>query len=142
MKTTTLKKMQDFVGKVCSILTTSVAKSNFTDIQFSDFFVVIVEEVSEDGIFGKHAMTGCLSFYAWNHVVGIFQEQVIDQEDPQYENILSEVKKSQPEQQVNIIPVNPQTGNSPYVNPDVMSDLVRQAQEYQQKMLQKKTGSN
>lgn len=137
MKPITLKKLQDFVGKVCSILTTSVSKPNFTDVQFSDFFVGIIEEISEDGIFAKHPMTGCLAFYSWPQVVGIFQEQVIDQTDPQYETILSEIKKAPPEQQVNIVPVNPRTGDSPYVDPETLANLAKQAQGLQQKMLRK-----
>lgn len=134
MKPLTHKKLQDFVGKVCSILTSSVAKPNFSDTQFSDFFVCIIEEISEDGIFAKHPMTGCMSFFTWPKVVGIFQEQVIDQTDPQYENILAEIKKAPPEQQANIVPVNP---GSPYVDPEVMADLAKQAQGMQ-KMLRKK----
>ena len=138
MKLTTIKKLQEFTGKVCSILTSSVAKHNFTDAQFSDFFVGIVDEINEDGIFAKHPMTGCLSFFSWPHVVGVFLEQVIDATDPQYENILAEIKKTPPEQQVNIVPVNPLSGTSPYVEPEMMADLMKQAQEMQQKMLRKK----
>lgn len=139
MKPLTLKKLEEFEGKVCSILTSSVAKQNFTDVQFSDFFVGIIQEVSEDGIFAKHPMTGCLCFYSWPHVVGIFQEQVVEQGDPQYENILAEVKKAPPEQQVNIVPVNPMSGASPYVDPDTLADLAKQAEGLQRKMVRKNT---
>jgi len=137
MKLLTLKKLQEFIGKVCSVLTSSVAKQNFTDVQFSDFFVGIIEDISEDGIFAKHPMTGCLCFYSWPHVVGIFQEQVITQTDPQYENILSEIKKSPPEQQVNIVPVNPMSENSPYVDADILANLAKQAEIMKQTMLRK-----
>lgn len=137
MKPLTSKKLQEFVGKVCSVLTSAVAKPNFSDVQFSDFFVGIIEEISEDGIFAKHPMTGCLCFYSWPHVVGIFQEQVIDQTDPQYENILSEIKKSPPEQQINIVPVNPMSGNSPYVDPETLASLAKQAEGMKQTMLRK-----
>lgn len=136
MKPHTIKRLQHFEGKVCSILTSSVAKSNFNDTQFSDFFVCIVEEVSEDGVFGRHPMTSCLSFFSWPQIVGIFQEQVIDQTDPQYENILAEIKKAPPEQQANIVPVNP-AASSPYVDPDVMASLAEQAKEMRKVLVKK-----
>jgi hypothetical protein len=133
MKPITYKKLQEFVGKVCSILTTAVAKPNFSDLQFNDFFVGIIEEISEDGIFSKHPSTGCLSFYSWPQVVGVFQEQVVPQDDPEYQNILSELKKAPPEQ-INVMPVNPQASGSQFVDPEVMASLAKQAKEIQQKM--------
>jgi len=135
MKITTLKKMQDFVGKVCTILTSSVCKPNFTDIQFPDFFLGIVESIDEDGIFAKHPMTGCQSFYNWIHVVGVFQEQVILEDDPQYEELVKEIKKAPPQQQANIVPVDP--SKSPFVDPESMAKLAKQAQDFQKIMIQK-----
>jgi hypothetical protein len=137
MKLTTIKKLQQLTNKVCSVLTTSVAKGNFTDNQFADFFVGILDEINEDGVWLRHPMTNCLSFFSINHVVAVLEEQVIDQKDEKYEEILSEVKKAPPEQQVNIIPVDIQKNNSPYINPDAMESLANQAKEIRQKMIRK-----
>lgn len=136
MKALTVKKLQEaFIGKVCTILTTTVAKSNFMDQQFSDFFTGIVESIDEDGIFAKHLMTGCKNYYTWPHVVGVLQEQVIPQNSPEYENILKEVKKAPPENALSVVPVDPNA--SPFVDPDMMASLAAQAKQAQGKMLRK-----
>lgn len=136
MKIQTIKKLQDFIGQVCTILTSSVCKQNFTDVQFPDFFLGVIESVDEDGVFSKHPLTGCKNFYSWQHVVAIFQEQVIEETDPKYKEIMEEVKKS-PEKQTNIVPLDVKQETSRYINPDTMADLARQAQESQKKMIQK-----
>lgn len=136
MKALTVKKLQEaFTGKVCTILTSTVAKTSFQDQQFSDFFTAIVESVDEDGIFAKHHMTGCRNYYTWPHIVGILEEQVIQQDDPKYEQIMQEIKKAPVENQQSILPVDPNA--SPFVDPDLMASLARQAKEAQGKMLRK-----
>lgn len=135
MKSATLKKLQEFVGQVCTILTTSTGKGNFTDTQFPDFFLGVIESIDEDGVFSKHPVTKCINFYSWHHIVGIFQEQVIQENDPQYEQVIKEIKNNPPQQGA-FMPVN--IDNSPFVNPDLMADLAKQASEMQNKMLQKK----
>ncbi len=137
MKSTTIKRMQEFVGHVCTILTTSVCKPNFTDVQFPDFFLGIIESIDEDGVFSRHPITGCKNFYSWPHVVGVFQEQVIEQNDPKYEEILKEIKSAPVERQANILPIDPASGKSLYVDPDAMAIFAKQAQEIQKKMIQK-----
>lgn len=139
MKPITVKKLQEtFGGKVCTILTTTIAKTNFQDQQFSDFFTAIVETIDEDGIFAKHHMTGCKNFYTWNHVVGLLEEQVVTEDDPKYQQILQEVKKAPVENQRTILPVDPMAAsNSPFIDPDLMANLAKQAKEAQGKMLRK-----
>lgn len=136
MKTLTVKKLQEaFVGKVCTILTTTIAKTDFKDQQFSDFFTSIIESLDEDGIFAKHHMTGCLNFYTWAHIVGILEEQIILEDDPKYKEIMNEVKKAPVEYQQTIVPIDPNA--SPFVDPDLMASLAQQAKEAQGKMLRK-----
>ncbi len=140
MKALTVKKLQEaFTGKVCTILTSTVAKTNFQDQQFSDFFTAIVETLDEDGIFAKHHMTGCRNYYTWPHIVGILEEQVIQQDDPKYEEIMQEIKKAPVERQQTIVPVDPNASPnaSPFVDPEMMASLARQAKEAQGKMLRK-----
>jgi hypothetical protein len=138
MKSLTIKKLQDaFVGRVCTILTTTIAKTNFQDTQFSDFFTGIIESLDEDGVFAKHHMTGCKNFYTWNHIVGLLEEQVIEETNPKYQEIIQEIKKTPSDQQA-IIPIDPNATNlNPYVDPDVMASLAKQAKEAQNKMIRK-----
>ena len=136
MKTLTVKKLQEaFVGKVCTILTSTVAKTDFQNQQFSDFFTAIIESLDEDGIFAKHHMTGCRNYYTWMHIVGILEEQVIRQDDPKYEEIMQEVKKAPVEHQQTIVPVDPNA--SRFVDHDLMASLAQQAKEASGKMLRK-----
>ena len=72
-----------------------------------------------------------MTFYSWPHVISILEEQVIQEDDPQYESIMEEIKKS-PEQP-NVLPVN----QSPFVNPDTMASLSQQAKNIQNTMLRK-----
>jgi hypothetical protein len=134
MKTTTIKKLQEFIGQVCTILTSTTCKNNFTDVQFPDFFLGIIESIDEDGVFSKHPVTKCRNFYSWNHIVGIFQEQVIQENDPNYNEIIQEIKNNPPQRGA-FMPVN--IDDSPFINPDAMAELAKQASETQKRMIQK-----
>ena len=138
MKAQNLKKLQNFVGQVCTILTTGVCKNNFTDAQFPDFFLGIVESLDEDGVFSKHPMTGCMNYYSWNHIVGIFQEQVIEENDPKFKDIVEEIKNKSPEQKPEVFPVDPKTENPQFLDAELMANLTKQAQEMQKTMTQRK----
>lgn len=137
MKAQTVKKLQVFVGKVCTVLTNSVCKQNFTDVQFPDFFVGLIESIDEDGIFSKHPLTGCLNFYSWIHVVAVFQEQVIEENDPRYEQIMKEIK-SKPEKKSGVMPVDISNNQEiKFLDPESMAKLAEQAKEIQKTMVQK-----
>lgn len=127
MKAQNVKKLQMFVGKVCTVLTSSVCKQNFTDTQFPDFFVGAIDSIDEDGIFSKHPLTGCVNFYSWPHVVAIFQEQVIEENDPRYEKIMEEIK-NQPEKKTGIMPVDiSENQEIKFLDPDSMAAIAEQA---------------
>jgi hypothetical protein len=137
MKTTTVKRLQVFVGKVCTVLTSSVCKQNFTDIQFPDFFVGVIDVIDEDGIFSKHPITGCVNFYPWGHIAGIFQEQVIEESDPRYEKVMEEMK-SNPEKKSGVMPVDISKNEEiQFLDPESMAIIAEQAKEMQKTMVQK-----
>lgn len=133
MKLITIKKLQDiFCGKLCTILTLTVAKTNFNDPQFSDFFTAFIESIDEDGILAKHHMTGCYNYYSWNNVVGILEEQTIQEDDPKYKEIVEELKNAPVEAQKSVQPFNPNT--SQFINPEMMAEIAKQAKN---KMIRK-----
>lgn len=86
MKLLNIKKMQQFVGKICTVLTV-VGKHGFDDKQFANFFVGLVDSVDEDGVFITHPVTGAGSFFALPHVVGILSEYVENIEPKQAQEI-------------------------------------------------------
>lgn len=132
MKLTNIKKLQEsFCGKICTVLTVSVAKSNFSDQQFSDFFTGFVESIDEDGVFLKHTLTDCKTFIGMNYLVGIFEEQMITQDNPVYEKIMNEINQPKPDLQETEIPI------SEFVDPNFMAKLAEQAKDASNKMIRK-----
>lgn len=118
MKALTTKKLQEtFLNKICTIITTTVNKTNFDDEQFSDFFTGLVESLDEDGVFIKHHITACKSFYAWNYIVGILEEQVIEQSDPRYKEITEKIEP--------IIQAKKTQNQSPYIDPELLMNLAK-----------------
>ena len=75
MKITTVKKLQQkFQGKICTILTHPIAKRDFNDAQFADFFTGVVDEIDDDGIFTTHALTACKNFYFFTRSIYIVSD--------------------------------------------------------------------
>ena len=141
MKITSLKRMQEmFVGRVCTVLTVGIGKNNFQDHQFDDFFTGIVDSIDEDGIFTRHHLTGCRNFYAMNHVVGILEEQVIGEDNPEFEKIVQEVQKAPDDKKPVVMGVDPNA--SPYIDPALLAQLSKQAQDFNKKMVSRNHSSS
>ena len=119
MKILTVKKLQDrFRGKICTVLTRSVAKSSFTDPQFSDFFTGVVDEIDDDGVFTTHTLTGCKNFFNMNDIVGIMEEQVVNEGSPEYQKIVTDISE-----QMKKVPKNEDTNNESFINIDELSEI-------------------
>lgn len=112
MKVTNIKKLQNaFVGKICTILTKPIAKRDFNDTQFADFFTGLVDYIDEDGVWTTHSITGCKNFYNLLEIIGIIEEQVLHENNPEHAEIIRQSKET----------------SSKYVNIDLMNNLVNQA---------------
>lgn len=136
MKISTIKKLQEyFTGKVCTILTVTVNKVNFTDQQFFDFFTGKIDAVDEDGIFARHHITGCVNFYPFEHITGILEEQVIQEDDPKYTKIVEDIKKKT-EQPVNQLEQNLPTTSTNNQTPFIDAEMLKKIQG-QSKMIRK-----
>lgn len=132
MKNITIKKLQEsFNGKICTILTKTVAKTNFQDQQFADFFTGLVESIDEDGIFTRHHITNCLNFYPMEQIVGILEEQVIMETDPSYKELIEEIKQA-PQKQKDT-QIEQQKNDSKFINPDFMTILAQNAKKSQER---------
>lgn len=118
MKHTTIKKLQEsFVGKICTILTHSTNKGNYNDQQFADFFTGIIDSIDEDGIFVTHLVTKCKSYFVFQNVIGILEEQTINDTDPQYKEVDTGPQKVEP-----IV-----KNDSPFIDPDMLSSMINSA---------------
>lgn len=128
------KLRSTFVGKICTILTVGVNKGGFPDQQFAEYFTGIVEAIDQDGVFTRHHLTNCKNFYPLQYIVGIIEEQMITEDDPNYAQIIEEVKKAPPPQ--NPMPTTQQPPMQ-FVDPSMLAALQKQAQQNMGKMVQK-----
>lgn len=89
-KLRTLEALNYFVGRVCSIITTSMNRS-FEEKIAREHFVIRVEEVSVDGIWGTHPYNpSLLSFFNFTHVISIQEEEVLDPTDPDHKKMIED----------------------------------------------------
>lgn len=125
--TTTVKKLNEtFKGKICTVLTVGISKINFNDIQFADFFTGFIESIDEDGVWTRHHLSGCKNFYPMAFVVGIMEEQVVEETDPEYKKIIEKVEKTPEQNKPFVQPYD--VNNSPFVNPEMLAALAKKNQ--------------
>lgn len=90
MKTRTLEHLQYFIGKVCSIVTTSMNRA-FDEKVSREHFVVTVREIDSDGLWGTHPYNpDHVSFFSLAHIISIHQEEVIDPANPEHADMIKE----------------------------------------------------
>lgn len=127
MKITTIKKLQQkFVGRICTILTNTVAKKDFSDQQFADFFTGVIDEIDDDGVFTTHVLTGCKNFYFFSQIIGIVEEQVLDQNNPEHAKIIEKVKDKGQNSAKNI-----KTSDEPFIDIEDLANLSANLQKGQ-----------
>ena len=127
MKITTIKKLQQkFVGRICTILTNTVAKKDFSDQQFADFFTGVIDEIDDDGVFTTHVLTGCKNFYFFSQIIGIVEEQVLDKNNPEHAKIIEKVKDKGQNSAKNI-----KTSDEPFIDIEDLANLSANLQKGQ-----------
>lgn len=90
MNSKTLQHMQYFVGKVCSIVTSSMNRS-FDEKTAREHFAIRVGEITVDGIWGTHPYNEeMVSFFSLTHVISIHQEVELDQNNPEHMEMIKE----------------------------------------------------
>ena len=93
MKPRTLEHLQYFVGKVCSIVATSMNRA-FDEKISREHFVVNIQQIDSDGVWGVHPYNPELvSFFSLEHVISIHQEEVIDPTNPEHIKMIKEFEE-------------------------------------------------
>jgi hypothetical protein len=119
-----IEQLRYFVGKVCTVFTHPINRDFKTESpqsypqQLYVYFVGYVESVSETGIMLTQALTGLKTFLFLNHVIGISEEEVLDENDPKHAEEIENFKKQQ-------VVKEQKKSQSPYVDPDSLNDLVQ-----------------
>ena len=80
---TTVKQLQHFVGKPCSLFT-SVHQRNMQEDKQLIYFVGFPTEINEDGIFYKSYQGEKMNFINISHLVAICEEEIIIQKNQYY----------------------------------------------------------
>lgn len=93
MNTKTIQDLKYFIGKVCSIVTTSMNRS-FDENISREHFVIEVQNINSDGVWGVHPYNKELvSFFALPHIISIHQEVELDLENPDHAAMIKEYEE-------------------------------------------------
>lgn len=93
MQTKTVARLQHFVGKVCSIISSSINR-HFEEQIAREHFVVLVQEINLDGIWGSHPYNpDLISFFVLSHVVSIHEEVELNPDNPEHKRMIKEYEE-------------------------------------------------
>jgi len=93
MNIETIKQLNYFSNKPITVITCDINRK-FNETQNIDYFTGICEKVLIDGLMTRHPITGCKNFFMFSSIVGIFEEQQLDPENPEHEFLINEIKES------------------------------------------------
>jgi hypothetical protein len=88
----TISKLQYFAGKVCSIFTGPINRT-FDETHSREHFVVKVQEIDIDGLWGTHPYNGTVSFFPLNDIKLITEEIVLDPDNPVHAKMLQQYQE-------------------------------------------------
>lgn len=93
MNANTLKHLQHFVGRVCSIISTSMNRA-FDEKISREHFVIRIQEINAEGIWGTHPYNDeIVSYFAMPHIISIHQEIELDPNNPEHAEMIKEYEK-------------------------------------------------
>lgn len=93
MRPRTLERLQYFVGKVCSVVSSSMNRA-FDEQIAREHFVVRVHEINDDGIWGSHPYNPDLvSFFSMPSVISIHEEVELDHNNPEHKAMIDDYEK-------------------------------------------------
>lgn len=85
----TVQRLRGYIGKVCSIVTVTMNRK-FDENISREHFVVRIQEINEDGIWGQHPYNDMVSFFHLPHVISIHEELELDPNNPEHAEMIKE----------------------------------------------------
>ena len=82
-----------FVGKVCTVATVQTNLLIKNEKEFVLYYNGIVEQVDEHGIWLKSLINSKMSFFSNNYIVGVFEEETLEETDPSFKEIKDKISK-------------------------------------------------
>lgn len=113
-----------FIGKPCTVSTLQI-NFRFKEEQMMDYFMGIIDSIDEHGILMTHPVTKCKNYIFLQYVVGIAEEQVLYEDNPEHAKIIDEYRKEKPI----TAPKRTITTESQFINPTAMADIAKKAKE-------------
>lgn len=129
--------LQHFVGKVCTIFTTPTNRNykeenpqTFPEPMYH-YFTGRVEKIDALGILVSQVLTPekCKSYFFMQNLVGIAEEVELSPSNPVHAAEIDKIKKETAKEIASFNAKVEQTPDSPFVNPESMSDLSKQMKE-------------
>ncbi len=82
----------NFLGKVCTILTSATSLPVQDAIGHSRYFTGKVKRIDQFGVWVENLLDGTVSFFSFP-IVGMVEEKSVSKEDPRYEKLKADVEK-------------------------------------------------
>jgi len=93
MSPKTIQQLQYYVGKICSIVTTSMNRA-FDEQISREHFVILVQTINSDGIWGVHPYNQELfSFFTLQHIISIHQEIELNDKNSEHSAMIKEYEE-------------------------------------------------
>ena len=92
IKPRTLEKMQYFVGRVCSVFTGPLCRS-FDEVRAREHFVVTVQDIDCDGLWGTHPYNNTVSYFPLESIKLITEEVVLDPNNSEHARMIQEYQE-------------------------------------------------
>lgn len=147
MTAKTIERLQYFVNRVCSIVSTSMNRS-FDETLAREHFVIRVNSVDTDGIWGTHPYNEeMVSFFRLDHIISIHEEFELDPSNPEHQAMLKDyeqrtgqklsgdlkpkpkVQKADPLAVIEQPPPEPQDGDTTFVDIGELEDLAERTRQ-------------
>lgn len=88
-----IKSLNYFLNKPITIITHTINRS-FNETQNIDYFTGICEKITIDHIITRHPITGCKNLFMLGSIIGIFEEQQLDPNNPEHKMLIDEIKEN------------------------------------------------
>jgi len=117
-----------FLGKVCTIFTTTTNRDYKTENPKTypeplyTYFVGAISDIDKGGIYTTQVTTGLSSFFTWDNIVGIAQEEVLHPENKKDAEVIDNIKSEYKEKLKTI----PALKDGQYVDVENLDDISKQ----------------
>lgn len=95
-----MRNLEYFKGKVCSIFTQPINK-NLDQKTIDFYFIGVVEDVDDNGVLITQIQTGLKSYFFFNSLIAIAEEEVIDPKSEEYVELTKKYEESRGEKAIN-----------------------------------------